>query len=1482
MVIACSAATAQVTLRLPTTLDVPDSPIEAIRGDFNNDGKIDVATANLLNVVNQQVTILINDGSGTFTPPNIRNFGSTTSPVDIAVGDFNEDGNLDVVVCSRGNDNFSLLLGDGAGNLAAPITIAAGDQPNGIAVGDLNKDGNLDVVIVHRGTPDDLYIFPGNGAGGFAAPLIFTGIANTGWDVAVADFNNDGNPDCAVSTSGVYTVQIWLGDGAPSPTFNIATTVGGFSANPEVNAIDLDADGDADILSRNAYAMNTGNGTFLPRVVLGGYEEFSVGLLNNDSYPDIAATDVSTNQANTVVFLGNGSGFTRLAKFETTAYNRGQEIIDINNDGVSDLIGAGFVGTQGKVDILIGEGNGYFSNSITKYATLTPADPRDIVKGDFNEDGKMDVAMCHTGNLVSVYLGEVGGRFTKTGANHATGTNPQQVITLDYNQDLHTDLAVFNLGSNSISVLAGNGTGSFSLAVTIPVTSATGSQILTGDFNNDTRPDLVLSGATNNQVSFFPGTGSGFGAVVNTVVSGNVDQIAAGEFTGDANLDLVVNVSNLAVMVLLTGSGTGTFAEGSGQYSVANTRFLVTDIDGDTKQDVVVYSNSASGSDYFINDGTGTFSGFSITSALAGNSFGYEDMNSDGMKDLVVGAQDIATTDAGQVVVFAGTGTGISNTVLLDKDFSGGHRVILQDVNADGTIDLIVSSSNTQEDYFGTLINTTIVVGCPAITQHPLSQSGCTGTGVVFTVTATGNTPLSYQWRKGVTPIGGATSSSLNLSSLALTDAGTYNCVVTNGCGVAISNSANLTVNATPSSPGVTPSSRCGVGTVILVASGATDGDYRWYDSPTNPIPLAGQTNSAFTTPSLTLTTTYYVSILINGCESTRVSVVATIHTIPSAPGVVAASRCGAGSVSLGATGATDGDYRWYDSPTNPTPLVGQTNGTFVTPSLASTTTYYVSIFTGGCESTRTSVAATINTVPAAPGVVPASRCGDGSVNLGAIGATGGDYRWYDSPTNPTPLVGQTNGTFVTPSLSSTTTYYVSIFTGGCESARTSVAATINSIPAPPGVVPASRCGPGSVSLGATGAIDGDYRWYDSPTIPTPLTGETGSSFATPSLSSTTTYYVSIFTGGCESTRTSVTATIITIPSAPGVIPASRCGTGSVSLGATGAPSGDYRWYDSATNPTPLTGETGSSFATPSLTAATTYHVSIFTGGCESTRTSVIATINTIPTAPGVVPASRCGTGSLNLGATGASSGDYRWYDSPTNPTPLTGETGSSITTPSLTSTTTYYVSILTGGCESLRTSVTATVNNVPPQPVITPSIPPVNGTIEICSTTPLTLSGPSGFAGYLWSSGETSEQITVSITGNYTVSVTNASSCVSAPSTAVAVVVSPAPCSVTGLAAEPAKDIVIYNAVSPNGDGLNDTFLIENVDVLPGTKRNKLTLYDREGKLVFEINNYDNASRVFRGISNTGAELPSGTYYYVLEFSGSEPKRTGFLSLRR
>jgi gliding motility-associated-like protein len=108
------------------------------------------------------------------------------------------------------------------------------------------------------------------------------------------------------------------------------------------------------------------------------------------------------------------------------------------------------------------------------------------------------------------------------------------------------------------------------------------------------------------------------------------------------------------------------------------------------------------------------------------------------------------------------------------------------------------------------------------------------------------------------------------------------------------------------------------------------------------------------------------------------------------------------------------------------------------------------------------------------------------------------------------------------------------------------------------------------------------------------------------------------------------------------------------------------------------------------------------------------------------------------------------------------------------------------------------------------------------------------------------------------------------------------AACSQEVITIEVAGDITVFNALSPNGDTLNEVFIIQYIDLLPETKKNKVTIFNRWGDIVFSVDNYDNQSRVFRGLNKNGDELPTGTYFYKLEFPGGAPAKTGFISLRK
>ncbi|MBX2895701.1 MAG: gliding motility-associated C-terminal domain-containing protein [Cyclobacteriaceae bacterium] len=785
------------------------------------------------------------------------------------------------------------------------------------------------------------------------------------------------------------------------------------------------------------------------------------------------------------------------------------------------------------------------------------------------------------------------------------------------------------------------------------------------------------------------------------------------------------------------------------------------------------------------------------------------------------------------------------------------------------------------------------------VSIQPNAATVCNGVTATFTTAATGNPAITYRWQFESSPgvwtdlnngggYSNVTTATLSVNTTGNFGAGNYRCRISGTAVVdAFTNAASLTINPLPTAPGATGAARCGTGTVTLTATGGAAGQYRWYTVATGGTAIAGQTAATYVTPSLAVTTPYYVAINNGTCESTRTLVTATINTVPAPPGTTGASACGSSSVTLTATGAAAGQYRWYTVASGGTAIAGQTNATYATPVITVTTDYYVAINNGSCEGARTLVTATINTPPSAPTSTGASSCGTGSVTLSAAGGVAGQYRWYTVATGGTAIAGQTAATYVTPSLTVTTPYYVAINNGTCESTRTLVTATINTPPAAPTTTSASFCGTGNVTLSATGGTAGQYRWYTVATGGTAIAGQTNNTFITPVLTITTTYYVAINNGTCESTRTAVVATINTIPGAPSGTNASRCGSGTVVLSATGGVAGQYRWYTAATGGTAIAGQTNATYTTPILTTTTSYYVAINNGFCESTRTEVTATIQAIPNAPTVTGAASCLPASVTLTAAGGAAGQYRWYTVASGGTAIAGEINNTFTTPVLTTSTTYYVAINNGTCESLRTAVIAAIalpgcDNIPPVVDNVPLVTQIGGIVTLnlldlisdsdnnLDLSQLAIVPPTG----RWASAyiDNSFNLIIDYTGIQFSGIDSISIRVCDIYT----------CVVQKFGIKVVGEINIYNAISPNNDGTNDVFLIEHINILDNTRENEVSIYNRWGALVWNGTNYNNDTVVFAGKSNTGNELPSGTYFYKIEFKSGLKSEAGYLVLKR
>lgn len=191
-----------VTFASPTTFPAGTFTASVAVGDFNGDGKQDLAVGN-----NTGVATLTGNGSGGFSAPTNFNTGSSPYHYGIAVGDFNGDGKQDLVVANYYGATVSILLGDGTGSFSSPTDFFVGTNPASVAVGDFNGDFKQDLAVGKPGS--SIAILFGDGAGNFSAPSNVDAGGNAA-KIALGDFNRDGKPDIAV-TNYQNSVSILLG-----------------------------------------------------------------------------------------------------------------------------------------------------------------------------------------------------------------------------------------------------------------------------------------------------------------------------------------------------------------------------------------------------------------------------------------------------------------------------------------------------------------------------------------------------------------------------------------------------------------------------------------------------------------------------------------------------------------------------------------------------------------------------------------------------------------------------------------------------------------------------------------------------------------------------------------------------------------------------------------------------------------------------------------------------------------------------------------------------------------------------------------------------------------------------------------------------------------------------------------------------------------------------------------------------------------------
>jgi len=604
------------------------SYIGMVVADFNRDGKSDLA------VFGGAGFLLLGNGDGTFR----RGVSLPSTSTPVVAADFNGDGNPDLAVGTP--NGIGIFLGNGDGAFAGPVVIP-GSSAACIAAGDLNGDGKPDIASCNL-------IYLGKGDGTFSRGIPFA-LPSQADFLTIGDLNLDGKADLVAIKQYINGVSESLGPvyvlfGNGNGTFQPAVQIQADSGTllPTAAIGDVNGDGWPDIVVLGAgglVGILTGNGhngfnrdrvepvTFLDNLPWG-----SVALadLTGDHHLDIMASGNLSHDFS-VLFHAGGGGFAnvRSQPIPNVASMGGADDVtpvaqaDFNGDGLSDLAfvytqnHAAYIGTMLQTGI---PGKPYSPGPSTAISLAGFSGWNGIVAGDFNRDGKPDLAICfysisgiNTPGAVEVFLGNGDGTFTKGAGSVSLGVTAFQMIVGDFNGDGKPDLA-FSSGA----VALGNGDGTF-----------------------------------GPPISFYPGDGNHFAV-----------WLGAADFNGDGKLDLAFQVCQgceiPAPLVIFLGNGDGTFVNGNSYtFDGLAAWAAIADVNGDGIPDIVDL-NGAEGlnhpiAEVLLGNGDGSFKPLPVEAAatMKPNQVIAADLNGDGKLDLAV-----TDWDQNSVYLFAGNGDG--------------------------------------------------------------------------------------------------------------------------------------------------------------------------------------------------------------------------------------------------------------------------------------------------------------------------------------------------------------------------------------------------------------------------------------------------------------------------------------------------------------------------------------------------------------------------------------------------------------------------------------------------------------------------------------------------------------------------------------------------------------------------------------------------------------------------------------------------------
>ncbi|HYV19599.1 MAG TPA: FG-GAP-like repeat-containing protein [Verrucomicrobiae bacterium] len=605
--------------------------------DLNQDHYDDLLIIQPAEYPASRLRVLLNDRRGGFVAGGDYPVG--VNPNQVVTGDFDGNGRVDVAVADyclvpacNGPGKLSMFFTRPDGTLEARPDVPLDGRPETVLVTDFDFDGKRDLIVEatcnnfdchNAGHNGGVAAYRGHGDGTFEPTFNDNLVLGSGISLATSDLDVDGDVDIVVGTGTTVLVIPGTAGGGFDAAQTSQVTAG--YAN-QVSAADLNGDGLPDLLNitRNSgfAAPMPGHGDLTFGVSPLRVEGQLVTATTLDDFDRDGATDIAAvsfypsyylDRDDGSVFLGEGDdAFSSAIPFDATGGSGGAYSVasgDFDGNGRRDLIVAGIVrspyGSQydrASLGVLLGRGDGAFPERREmsfQYGTY----PSYVAVGDFNHDGRDDLVTADGTQTVTIRLGDGRGGFDPVSPSrvYPVGFVPVWVTLADFNGDHEPDIAVANAGGNgfdyprigSVSILIGRGDGTFQPHPSL-YPGGSPYSVSAGDLNHDGRQDLLIADGDASEVVVVPGNGDGtFGAARRLTVGRTPFAVVCGDFNLDGNLDFATaNIDSADVSVRL-GRGDLSFGPEARQLGGVNAFNVSAGATGsDRRTDLVVSMNS--------------------------------------------------------------------------------------------------------------------------------------------------------------------------------------------------------------------------------------------------------------------------------------------------------------------------------------------------------------------------------------------------------------------------------------------------------------------------------------------------------------------------------------------------------------------------------------------------------------------------------------------------------------------------------------------------------------------------------------------------------------------------------------------------------------------------------------------------------------------------------------------------------------------------